>query len=277
MSVKVGLALSGGGAKGFAHVGVIKSLEKHDVPIDVISGVSAGSIVGGMYASGLSIEEIEKLCYSSGYRDFLKLFFDPARRGGGIIAGRRIDSFIISHVKRKKIESFPIKFGCSTVDLVTGDVFHFKKGDISTAIRASSAVPGVFKPVIYKGRYLVDGGVLEPISLDLVKELGGEVNVGIDLTTYPDLPSKIKKGDKISIRDTIHFSSKIMHKRLADMIFQLNPDVLRIRPNVNKVGIFSLGSERIARRTVKEGKDTMDRNVSKVKEMIENYQKKLDF
>jgi len=271
MRPKIGLALSGGGAKGFAHIGVIKSLENHDIPIDVISGVSAGSIVGGTYSSGTAIDELEEITYTSGYRDILKLIFDPIRGKGGLIAGRKINNFIRSHVKQTKIEDFPIKFGCSAVDLVTGELFHFKKGDITTAMRASSAVPGVFTPVVYEGKHLVDGGVLEPICLSLVKELGGEVNIGIDLTTYPDLSSKIQKKDTVSISDTLHFSYKIMHKRLADFSFRENPDVLRIRPDVTKVGTLMFGWKKLAKEAVEQGEKTMNENIAKVKEMIENY------
>lgn len=273
MRPKIGLALGGGGAKGFAHIGVIKSMEKHDISIDAISGVSAGSLVGGMYASGTPIDELENISYSSGYRDIIKLILDPIKGKGGIIAGRKIANFIDSHMKETEIEDFPIKFGCAAVDLVSGELFYFKKGNIINAVRASCAVPGIFTPIKHKGKYLVDGGILEPISLDLVKELGGEVNIGIDLTNYPDFSSKIKKDDKISIKDTLEYSYRIISRGLTDFSFRENPDILRIKPNVSKVGAFMFGSKRLAKETIEEGERVMDKNIPKVKEMIENYQK----
>ncbi|MBD3155274.1 MAG: hypothetical protein GF368_01300 [Candidatus Aenigmarchaeota archaeon] len=273
MKPKIGLALGGGGAKGFAHIGVIKSLEKNEIPIDAISGVSAGSLVGGMYASGTPIGELENICYSSGYRDIIKLILDPIKGKGGVIAGRKIANFIRSHMKKIKIEDFPIKFGCAAVDLISGKLFYFKRGNIIDAVMASSAVPGIFTPIKYEGKYLVDGGVLEPISLNLVKELGGEVNIGIDLASYPGFSSKIKKEDKISIKDTVKYSYKIISKGLTDFSFRENPDILRIKPDVSKVGIFMFGSKKIAKKTVEEGERAMDKNIPKVKEMIENYRK----
>ncbi|MBL7169414.1 MAG: patatin-like phospholipase family protein [Candidatus Aenigmarchaeota archaeon] len=273
METKVGLALSGGGAKGFAHVGVIKSLEKHGIPIHVISGVSAGALVGGMYASGMVIEEIEEVCLSSGYKEILKLIFDPSKGSGGVITGKKIDKFIKSHVKKEKIEDFQIKFVCVAADLVTGKSFYFKKGDVSIAIRASGAVPGVFKPVLYKGMYLVDGGIIEPIALNVVKELGGEINIGIDLSGYPDMKSKIKNG-RISMKDTVYSSFIMMHKKLSDVVFEENKDFLRINPNVNKISAFMFGSKKVVRDTIKEGERIMDKNIPKLKDMIKNYQKK---
>jgi len=273
MKPKIGLALSGGGAKGFAHIGVIKSLEKHNIPIHVISGVSAGGLIGGMYASGMTIKEIEDICLSSGYKDILKLIFDPSKGSGGVITGKKIDKFIKLHVKKEKIEDFPIKFVCVAVDLITGKPFYFKNGEISIAVRASGAVPGVFKPVLYKGMYLVDGGVLEPIALDVVKKLGGEVNIGIDLSCYPDVKSKIKNGN-ISMKDTIYSSFIMMHKKLSDIAFEENRDFLRINPNVSNVWTFMFGAKKIVENTIKEGENVMDKNIPKVREMIESYQKK---
>ncbi|MEM5792813.1 MAG: patatin-like phospholipase family protein [Candidatus Aenigmatarchaeota archaeon] len=273
MEPKIGLALSGGGAKGFAHVGVLKSLEENGIKVDIISGVSAGALVGGWYSSGVSVEEIEDICYSTDFKSFIKLMFDPAR-GGGLVAGRRIKKFIYEKLEEKKIEKFRIKYCATAVDIKTGEIFYFTKGDATRAIMASIAIPGIFKPVFYKGKYLVDGGVIEPISLEIVKKMGGEVNIGVDLTKSKVLISEIKRSGKFGIKENVYISLRLMQRQLANLQFERNPDFLRIEPDVSKVGTFSFGSRKIAEETINNGKKLMDKNIPKLMGMIENFKYK---
>ena len=272
MQPKIGLALSGGGAKGFAHVGAIKSLEKHGISVDVISGVSAGALVGGWYSSGRDIKEIEEICYSTDFKDFLSLMFDPSR-GGGLVAGRKIRKFIWAHLEEKKIENFRIKYSATAVDIKKGELFYFNKGDATRAIMASIAIPGIFRPVFYRGKCLVDGGVMEPISLDVVKEMGGEVNIGVDLTKFQVLASEIRRSGKFGIKENVYLSIKLMQRTLANKTFERHPDFIRIEPDVSKVGTLTFGSRKITEDTIKKGEIYMKKNIPKILEMIEKFKK----
>jgi len=274
MKVKVGLALSGGGARGFAHIGVIKSLEKHGIPIYAISGVSAGALFGGVYASGASTKEIEDICYSTTYRKVMSIVLDFSRRSGGLIKGVKIDNFLSSILRKKRIENFPIKFLCTATDLISGKVIYFKKGPASLAIRASGSIPGIFKPVEYDGKHLVDGGVLEPISLSKLKEFGTNVNIGVDLTVKLPFPKKMKEGKKLNIKDSLYSSYLLMQKKSVKFEFKKNRDFIRIRPNVDWIRMLEFWSPETAKKGVKEGERVMNKNIPKLKEMIENYQKK---
>ncbi|MHA1972639.1 MAG: patatin-like phospholipase family protein [Candidatus Hodarchaeales archaeon] len=273
---KIGLALSSGGARGFAHVGVIKSLVKHNIPIDIITGVSAGALFGGIYASGATVEEIEEVCYSTtNYKEILPIVWDFSRKtSGGFIIGKKVDKFLNSLLKEKNIENFPIKFICTATDLISGRAVYFDKGSASIAIRASGAIPGIFKPIEYNGKYLVDGGVVEPISLECVKKLGGNVNIGVDISRSPNIPEKVRNGKKLNIKDSLYSSFALMQKRFTDIEFKENKDFLRIRPKVDWIKSLEFYSSKTARKGIKEGERIMDKNILKVKEMIKNYQKK---
>ena len=275
MKVKIGLALSSGGAKGFAHIGVIKSLEKNDIPIHVISGVSAGSLFGGIYASRSSIEEIEEVSYSTGYKEVAQMFWDFSRKiPGGLIVGAKIDNFLNSLLKNKRIENFPIKFSCMATDLLSGRSVHFIKGPASLAIRSSCAIPGIFKPIEYNRKFLVDGGVNEPISFNQVKKLGGNVNIAVDLTPSLSINQKIKENKKFGIKDSLYSSYLLMQKRFIDIKFKENKDFLRIKPQVNEIKFLDFGSPKAAKRGITEGEKVMDKNIPKLKKMIEIMEKK---
>jgi len=275
MKVKVGLALSSGGARGFAHVGVIKSLVKHNIPIDIISGVSAGALFGGIYASGATMEEIEKVCYSTKYKDILPIIWDFSRKvSGGLVVGKKIDKFLNSLLMEEKIENFPIKFTCTATDLISGKAVYFDNGPASIAIRASGAIPAIFKPIEYGGKYLVDGGVVEPMSLERVKKFGGNVNIGVDISRSTNILEKLANGKKLNIKDSVYSSFVLMQKRFTDIEFKENKNFLRIRPKVDWIKSLKFGSEETARKGIKEGERIMDKNIPKVKEMIKNCQKK---
>ena len=275
MKVKVGLALSSGGAKGFAHVGVFKSLEKHDIPIHAISGVSAGSLFGGIYASGSTIEEIEEISYSTNYREVMPLFWDFSRKiPGGLIIGAKIDNFLNSLLKKKRIENFPIKFSCTATNLLSGKSVYFNSGSASLAIRSSSAIPGLFKPVEYNGKYMVDGAVIEPISFNQVKKLGGNVNIAVDLSISPNIQRKFNRGEKITIKDSLYSSYLLMQKRFVNLKFKENKDFLRVRPYVEEIKFLDFGSVETAKKGIKEGEKAMNKKIPELKKMIEIIEKK---
>jgi NTE family protein len=175
---KIGLALSGGGARGFAHVGVLKVLAEHNIPIDFIAGTSIGSFVGGALASGMSESEIEKMALGIRWIDLTRPSFSPM----ALLSNAPMGKFIERHFPARRFEDLKIPFATVTCDLKTEEIVVLKdKGDIVPAIRASCAVPAVFTPIQENGRMLVDGGVMSLVPIDAVKALGADIVIAVDL------------------------------------------------------------------------------------------------
>ena len=209
---KVALVLSGGGAKGMAHVGVLRVLEEMQIPVDLVVGTSAGSAVGALYASGMPVSEIERrlieLDWLASFRDDPGRVYQPVRRkqddwrfplvpgigvradglhvGGGLIAGQNL-GFILNELTRSAtlVEDFdrlPIPFRAVATDLETGEQVVIGEGNLSEAIRASMSIPGVYAPVMHKGRLLVDGGVANNLPVSVARQLGADVVIAVDIT-----------------------------------------------------------------------------------------------
>ncbi|MBP9663364.1 MAG: patatin-like phospholipase family protein, partial [Pyrinomonadaceae bacterium] len=177
--MKIGLALSGGGARGFAHVGALKVLAEHQVPIDLIAGTSAGSVVGGALAAGMSVGEIEKMAAATRWRDLVR----PSLPIGGLLSNAPMDRFLRHHLPVDRLEDVKIPFAAIAFDLGTNSsVLLSKTGDLITAVRSSCAVPGIFSPVRDElGRMLIDGGVVSPLPVEAVRAMGADIVIAIDL------------------------------------------------------------------------------------------------
>ncbi len=274
MRPKVGLVLSGGGAKGLAHIGVIKCLEKNNISIDIITGSSAGAIIGGIYASGTSIKRIEEIVFDLGYKEIGHLLFDPQKLSYGLIKGDKITKFIYDVLTEKVIEKFPIKFGCVTVDITKGRRVVITKGDASEAIRASMSVPVIFKPVRYKKVFLVDGGVIDALPIQPAKDLGSNVIIASDVSGFYPLSKEFKNGEKVKLADTIKSTMMIMQRRIVELDFKNYENAIKIEPDVKNIPIFKFGSKEVAEKAIKNGEKATKEKRSEVKEMMENYQKK---
>lgn len=179
---KIGLALGSGGARGLAHIGIIKVLEKNNIPIDFIAGSSIGAMVGGFYAAGMSVEDIEKIVLDTNWRKLISLI-DPYLNQG-IIGGEKVKKFIEGFVKRKKIEECKIPFTAVATDLKTGEIVVLNKGMMTRAIRASISIPLVFKPMEINGRMLADGGLSAPVPVEVVRSMGADLVIAINLDKY---------------------------------------------------------------------------------------------
>jgi NTE family protein len=176
---KIGLALSGGGARGFAHVGVLKALAENNIPIDVIAGTSAGSIVGAAFAAGMSADEVMQMASRVRWGNMIRPSLSPL----GVLSNAPMGRFITQELPVSTFEEMPIPFAAVACDFATGDEVVFKdKGDLAFAIRASCAVPGVFAPLRQAdGRLLVDGGVISPTPIEALWGLGADVVIAVDL------------------------------------------------------------------------------------------------
>lgn len=175
---KIGLALSGGGARGFAHIGVISALLSNDIKIDFIAGTSAGAIVGGAMASGMSLEAMIAMAAAIRWRNMTRPSLSPL----GLLSNAPMGKFLSAHLVAKRFEDTPIPFAAIACDFETGEEIAMTgPGDIAFAIRASCAVPGVFAPLQDDGRLLVDGGVVSPVPTDAVRQMGADVVIAVDL------------------------------------------------------------------------------------------------
>lgn len=175
---KIGLALGGGAARGFAHIGVIKMLESHGIVPDYVVGTSAGAVVGSLYAGGFDAFAMQKLAIQLDET----LFADWTLRGPGLLKGEALQSFVNQHLKRRPLEKLNIAFGTVVTDLNSGERVVFRTGDSGMAVRASAAVPGVFQPVAINGRQYVDGGLTSPVPVRAVREMGADFVIAVDIS-----------------------------------------------------------------------------------------------
>ncbi len=209
---KVGLALSGGGARGMAHVGVLKALEEKNIPIDYIAGTSMGSIVGGLYATGMSPEDLEWAIQSVNWEEALKpsakrqlkdyrqkqeekqyitdieigISKDGAKSGTGLVGDHKVMlelQRLVGSFNEQNFNQFPIPFKAVTTDLNAGEPYVIDHGDLAMAMRASMAVPLVFGPVKHQDRMLVDGGILNNLPVDVVRDMGADIVIAVNISS----------------------------------------------------------------------------------------------
>ncbi|WP_234263444.1 MULTISPECIES: patatin-like phospholipase family protein [Hydrogenophaga] len=185
---RLGLALGGGAARGFAHVGVIQVLEAQGIHPDLIVGTSAGSLVAALYATGRSAAELEKLALSMDEAALTDWSMPLVSRG--MLRGEALARFVRQAVDGRVIEQMALPLGILATDLQTGQGVLFRRGDTAQAVRASSAVPGVFAPVSIGGKDYVDGGLVAPVPVRQAREMGAEVVIAVDISADPaDIPA----------------------------------------------------------------------------------------
>ncbi|HMO79171.1 MAG TPA: patatin-like phospholipase family protein [Pyrinomonadaceae bacterium] len=227
---KTGLALSGGGARGFAHIGVLRALEEAGIEIGAIAGTSAGALVGGAYAAGLDAGRILEMGRGVSWFGISSFSYSPR----GLLSNAALGRYIEEYFPVKRFEELRIPFAAVACDLKTEEEVVFKKkGDLATAIRASCAIPGVFVPVDDgTGRDLVDGGVTSPMPTRAVKKLGAETIIAVDLLTcgsnFASSPSTLIGTFVQSAMMAIRTASKNQHYRAAVVI---EPQIAHIRPD----------------------------------------------
>lgn len=180
MSKTLGLALGSGGARGVAHVGFLRALEEEGIKPDYIAGCSMGAVVGGCYASGLSALEIKEVILDLRMRDILDL--SPAViTKMSILRSKKMGDLLAEYLGDRKIEDFEIPFRCVATELYSGKLHVFEKGKAVTAIQASSTIPVVFRPVKSENMMFVDGGCLCRVPVNVVKDMGADVVVAVDV------------------------------------------------------------------------------------------------
>jgi NTE family protein len=216
--LKIALALGGGAAKGFAHIGVIKALEAQGIVLDIVAGTSAGSVVGALYAAGLTGFEMQKLAMELDESQVS----DWSMPDRGVFKGEALQNFINKSVGNRPIEKLPRSFAAVATDLRSGELVAFRTGNTGMAVRASSSVPGVFQPVSINGREYVDGGAVSPVPVRTARGMGATFVIAVDIS------SKARDGKTQSTVDVLMQTFTIMGQAISR--YELSEADVVIRP-----------------------------------------------
>ncbi|MDR7236172.1 MULTISPECIES: patatin-like phospholipase family protein [Neobacillus] len=251
---KIGLALGSGGARGFAHLGVIKALKDAGIPIHLIAGSSMGALVASFYGAGIDMERLYKL--STAFKR--KYFLDFTVPKMGFISGKKVKEFIKVFTHGKNIEELDIPIGIVATDLLTGEKVVFQTGPVADAVRASISIPGIFVPEKYNGRILVDGGVSDRVPVSVAKEMGADIVIAVDV-------SRVKRNAEIlSIYDVIMQSIDIMQAEIinnreiaASVMIRPPVEIYSSRAFTNIDEIINLGEEE-AKKSLHQIKTVID-------------------
>lgn len=249
---KIGLALSGGGARGFAHLGVLKVLEDNNIPVDFIAGTSAGAIAGGALAGGLKVAELIEMGRKASWFNFVGFPYSAK----GLLSNAPMGEFYKRRFPITRFEDLKIPFAAIACDLETGEEVVLKeKGDLITAIRASCAIPGVFVPVEDEtGRKLIDGGVVAAVPTRAVRELGAEKIIAVDVISsganYWGSPTTLLGVLFQSTMMLLREAAKSHHYR-ADVV--IVPKIAHLRPDeISKMNEFIKAGEEAALEKIDE-------------------------
>ena len=222
--VRIGLALGGGAARGFAHVGVIKALEAQGIVLDLVVGTSAGAVVGALYAAGNDGFALQKLAHKL---DESKIS-DWSVPDRGVLKGDALQKFVNEAVGQRPLEGLKKPFGVVATDLGNGESILFRSGNTGQAVRASATVPGVFRPVPISGREYVDGGLSSLIPVRYARQMGADVVIAVDISAQPN--NQPLRGTL----DVLLQTFTIMGRNLAR--YELKDADVVIRPQVGNVG-----------------------------------------
>jgi len=220
--VRIGLALGGGAARGFAHIGVIKALEAQGIVPDIVVGTSAGSVVGSMYAYGYNGFTLQKMALEmdeASISDWALPFFS---KSPGVLKGEALQAYVNKTVHNQPIEKLKIPFGAVATDLKTGQPILFRRGNTGMAVRASSAVPSVFQPVTIGGRTYVDGGLVAPVPVRFAKEMGAEFIIAVNISSATEAQATASSLDVLMQTFTI-MGQRLNQHELKDADVVITP------------------------------------------------------
>ncbi len=222
---KVGLALGSGGARGLAHIGVLKVIQREGIPVDVIAGSSMGSLVGCLYAAELDWEMVEGLAVHLPRKRWLDLTV-PRR---GFVRGERVREMIRLLTRGRSLEELPIPMGVVATDLNRGEQVVFQTGPVDLAVRASISIPGIFAPVQWQGRTLVDGGVMDRVPVSVVKEMGAGVILAVDVVPRATTVC-IENIFDVIVQTLSVMEREILNQRWVEADVLIHPDLTDISP-----------------------------------------------
>lgn len=298
---KIGLALGGGSARGMAHIGVFQALEKHGIPIDMIAGSSAGALIGSAYAAGVSIDTIEKAVLKWGskfgllrltvpdvldmryYAKALTRFFrknrtiwDPRllRLGIGVFSGVRVDQLYLSVVGDPDFSEMKIPLYVVALDINTGEEVVFEKGNVRLAVRASLSIPGIFTPLAYAGRLLIDGSIADPVPVNSLVNKGADIVLAVNVTpslqeSFKSLRHSRKSGQLAVSRSPLLPVFDIAMRSLQSLQYELST-IKTTRANVHiipQVGDVSWSEFFNADRLIQRGKEATEELIPQIQHL----------
>jgi NTE family protein len=245
---KLGIALSGGGIKGLAHLGVLKTLDTHQIKPNKLAGTSMGAIIAALYASGLSAQDIEQrikehLIYKQDplkeiYKKRDKLFkwlkfFSLEKTRGGIIAVDGLFKHLFEEISELEFSDLDIPLAIVATDFYSGEEYVFENGNVVDALKASIAVPGIFAPQKHDGRTLVDGGLVNNLPSKQIQDC--ELRIGSDVICYPEQKQTLRTSK------LLNGSLNIMLKNMTKLTLERYPCDLVLNPDVFDIGAFDIG------------------------------------
>jgi NTE family protein len=269
----IGLALGSGAARGWAHIGVIERLEENGIHACAITGSSIGALAGGMHAAG-RLGRLKDFALGLTRRRVLSLL-DISWRGSGLIAGERLGGLLDNAVGGVTFADTRIPFICIATELGTGHELWLRSGELAPAIRASYALPGVFRPVRVNGHWLIDGGVVNPVPVAACRALGArmviavnlgpETAAGIAIQNPPDIAAGNKSMTAPSLTSIVAAAFNITQDRLARSRLAGDPPDISITPRTNGLGLFEFDK---AEKAIAAGREAVDRAMPDIERAI---------
>ena len=252
---RIGLALGGGAARGFAHIGVIQVLEEAGIKPSVVVGTSAGSIVAALYASGKGGAELQRVAEAmeeAALTDWTLPIFSR-----GVFRGEALARYVNAQLGNRLIEQLPLPLGILATDLHTGEGVLFQRGDVGVAVRASSAVPGIFLPVPIGQREFVDGGLVAPVPVGFARQMGAELVIAVDISTTPQ-SNPPSDAFKVLLQTFSIMGRTINNHELkgADLV---------VRPSLSGVGSSDFAARR---RSIEAGRAAMQALLPRLRQLL---------
>jgi NTE family protein len=243
----IGLALGGGMARGCAHIGVLRELEKHDIPIDLIAGTSVGSLIGGAYAAGLSPDQIEKMALTITWNDLGRVTISKL----GFYNSERTEEYVRKHFPVTEFEKARLPFGAVATDIQTGKMVIFTEGSLPLAIRASCAMPIFYTPVVVNGRMMVDGGLVGHIPASVARLMGADLVIAIDVNSqHLPIPPPTHLFSVMSQALSVMGRTAVQYL-YADADIVIRPQIEQVRPDdLSKAADMITAGEEAARRVI---------------------------
>jgi NTE family protein len=230
---KTALVLGSGGARGWAHIGVLKAMAELKCAPDIVVGTSIGAIVAAIHAAGV-VDEAVRVASSIGWKEVAKLFFEVNLPRSGLVKGARIMDLLRTLIPVKRIEHLTVAYAAVAADLRLEQEVVLSDGDLFKALRASFSIPGVFTPVEYtKGQWLVDGGVINPLPISVARSMGATHVIGVDINLMGDTREKIKSP---TLMDILLMTFRTIENSITrERLLREPPDIL-IQPKVGYLG-----------------------------------------
>lgn len=251
---KIGLALGSGAARGFAHIGVIKVLQANDIPVDFVAGSSIGAVIGALFCAGIPLDWIAKLLGS--LKNSHIIDFSITKRG--LIEGKKIEELLKLILRRKTFKELDIPLSIVATDLEKGEKVVFSEGEIVSAIRASISIPGIFPPAIYDGKVLVDGGIVDRVPAGVVRAMGADIVIGVDVGFRTGKEFRPRNIFDIIIQTIGIMEIQAVKRKIDKCDVVITPDVSNISP-------FSISD---IQKCIKAGIEASEECIEKIKKML---------